>query len=227
MNLIIFGLPGSGKGTYAFIISAKLGIAKISTGDIFREISKEKTELGKKVSELLSKGQLVADDITNEIVRERLKKDDCKNGFIMDGYPRNLAQAKFLEKITKIDTIIKISVHEEILIERMCARRICRKCGNIYNIANTRKTIDGVEYIFPPLLSKKEGVCDKCGGEIYHRNDDNSTVIKDRFKVYEEQTKPILDYFENKIPFVNVVSNRPPQEVAERILTGLKKLNLF
>ena len=227
MNLMIFGPPGSGKGTYASIITSKLGITKISTGDIFREISKEQTELGKKVSEILGRGSLVPDEIVIEIIKKRLKKDDCKNGFILDGYPRTIAQAEVLEEITKIDAIINVAVPEEILIERICARRICKKCGNIYNIADTRKVIDGVEYIFPPLLPKKEGICDKCGGELYQREDDNPEVIKERLKIYEEQSKPVTGFYKDKVKFVNIISDKAPAVVAKRILTELKNFKLL
>jgi adenylate kinase len=227
MNIIIFGPPGSGKGTYSFILSSKLNIPKISTGDIFREIAKEKTELGKRVCEFLNRGQLVPDYIVNEIVKERLEKSNCKNGFILDGYPRTIAQARFLEKIAKIDVVINIFVHEEILVERICARRICEKCGNIYNVADTRKTVNGIDYVLPPLLPKKDGVCDKCNGKLYHREDDNPEVIRARLRVYEEQSKPLIDYYKNKVPFVNVISNRPPEDIAEKILIELKNLKLL
>ena len=231
MNLIIFGPPGSGKGTYSMRLQKPLNIVKISTGDIFRDAVKENTELGKKVATYLKEGKLVPDEIVTEVLKERLSKPDVKNGFILDGYPRTVNQAKSLEKIAKIDAIIKIIAPEEILIEKISARRICKntKCDGNYNIANIRKTIDGIEYILPPLLPKKPGICDKCGSELYQRDDDKPEVIKKRLEVYKKQSKPVIDYYKKKgnIPFVNIHMNRPPEIIVKKILDELKKLGLI
>jgi adenylate kinase len=213
MRLIIFGPPGSGKGTYALRLEPKLNIVKISTGDIFREAVKQNTPLGKKVSGYLERGELVPDDITIEVLKEKI--EGIKNGFILDGYPRTLNQAEALEKITNIDAVINLIVPDSVIIERLSTRRVCKRCGEIYNI----------KYLKP----KVPGVCDKCGGELYQRNDDKPEVIKQRLKTYEKQSKPLIDYYKKRIPFANVGCDRadiPPEVIVEKILKELKKLNL-
>ncbi len=230
MNLIIFGPPGSGKGTYSSRLAPKLGILKVSTGDIFRAMAKEQTELGRKIAKILSSGQFVSDDFTMEILKERLSRPDAKNGFILDGVPRTVTQAQTLDKMEKIDAIINIIAPEEILIEKISARRTCKntKCDGNYNIADIRKTINGINYNLPPLLPKKNNVCDKCGSELYQRDDDKPEVVKERLKVYEKQAKPVLEHYkkQGKIPFVNVHMSRPPEEMVELILSELKKIGL-
>ncbi len=212
MRLIIFGPPGSGKGTYSSMLAPKLGIVHISTGDIFREMAKEDTELGRKVAEILKKGELVPDEIVIEIVRERISKEDCKNGFILDGFPRTIPQAEALEKMTKVDKVINLVVPEEVIIARLSARRVCKNCGAIYNLRT-----------LPP---KKDGICDKCGGELYQREDDKPEVIKERLRVYEEQSKPLLEFYRGKIPIVEVECREidiPPEVMVDKILEKLKE----
>ncbi len=230
MNLIIFGPPGSGKGTYSMRLIKHLDIIKISTGDIFRDAIKNQTELGTKAKEYMDRGDLVPDGIVIGMLKKRIEQPDCKNGFILDGFPRTLDQVKTLEKITKIDAIINIIAPEEILIEKISARRICKntKCDGNYNIADIRKTINGIDYILPPLLPEKPGICEKCGSELYQRDDDSPKLIKERLKVYEKQSKPVLEYYKKsgKIPFVNVHMNRPPKIIVNKILEGLKNLGL-
>ena len=216
MNLMIFGPPGSGKGTYASRLAPILNIIKVSTGDIFREAVKENTELGKKVAEFLNKGELVPDEITIEVLKDRISKPDANNGFILDGYPRTVSQAEALEKITKIDAIINLKVPVSVIVERLSTRRICKNCGEIYNI----------KYLKP----KVEGICDKCGGELYQREDDKPEVIEERFKVYQKQSKPVIEFYKNRIPFANVSCRTvdiPPEIVVNKILLKLKKLNLI
>jgi adenylate kinase len=213
---IIFGAPGSGKGTYASRLQAKLGVEVIAMGDIFREILKQKTELGTKVKSYVEKGLLVPDAIVTEVLKERLSKIPKGKGFILDGYPRTLEQARALEKMTKIDVIMLLLVPDWIIVERLSSRRICRNCGAVYN---TRF-----------LKPKVDMVCDKCGGPLYQRSDDTPEVIKKRIEVYEAQTRPILDFFrEGKVPFV-VVScdalDTPPEKVVDDIIRDLRKLNL-
>lgn len=228
MKLIIFGPPGSGKGTYSSRLQQALGIVKISTGDIFRDEIKRDTELGREVAQYLNSGALVPDEITIEVLKSRISQPDARNGFILDGFPRTLEQARALEKITNIDAAINILAHEEVLIEKLSARRICKntKCDGNYNIADIRKTVDGIEYVLPPILPKKPGVCDKCGSEIFQRNDDRPEIVRERLKIYESQSKPVIKYFQEKIPFVNVYMNKPPEIIVEEIRQGLKKLNL-
>ena len=216
MNAIIFGAPGSGKGTYASRLQARLGVDVIAMGDIFREIMKEDTELGKKVKGYVEKGLLVPDDIVIEVLKRRLAKIPKEKGFILDGYPRTLEQAKTLEEIAKIDVILLLMVPDWIIIERLSSRRICKNCGAVYNIRFLKPKVDMV--------------CDKCGGPLYQRSDDNPGVIKKRIQVYEEQTRPILQFFkERTVPFV--VANcdaldTPPETVVETILKELKKLKM-
>jgi adenylate kinase len=216
MELIMFGPPGSGKGTYASRLGSRLEIANISTGDIFREAKKQGTDLGIRVAEFLKRGELVPDEITIEVLKERISRPDCKMGFILDGYPRTLEQARALDKIARIDTIILLIVPEWIIIERLSNRRVCRNCGAIYNI----------KYLKP----KREGMCDKCGGELYQREDDTPKVIKERLKVYERQTQPLIDYYKDRVPFVNAECKEidmPPENMVEIIIQKLRKMKLI
>jgi len=216
MKAIIFGPPGSGKGTYTSRLKDKLGVDVIAMGDIFREIMKTDTSLGKKVKGYVEKGLLVPDEVVLEVLKEHIAKISSKKGFILDGYPRTLDQAKALEKIAKIDVIIQLTVPEWIIIERLSTRRICKNCGEIYNI----------RYLKP----KKDGICDKCGGPLYQRSDDTADVIKERIKVYERQTEPILQHYkEKKVPFAEFKCQEldiPPEVAVEEIMKGLKKLKM-
>ena len=216
VNAIIFGAPGSGKGTYASRLQAKLGVDVIAMGDIFREIMKEETEFGKKVRGYVEKGLLIPDDIVVNVLKQRLAKTSRGRGFILDGYPRTLEQAEALEKIAKIDVIILLMVPDWIIIERLSTRRICKNCGTVYN---TRF-----------LKPKVDMICDKCGGPLYQRPDDNPEVIKKRIEVYNEQTRPIVQFFKEKTMSF-VVANAdaletPPETVVEKIIEDLKRQNL-
>ena len=216
MNAIIFGAPGSGKGTYASRLQSKLGVDVIAMGDIFREIMKEDSQMGKKVKGYVEKGLLVPDNIVMKVLKQRLTKIPKGKGFILDGYPRTVEQAKALEKIAKIDVIILLLVPDWIIIERLSTRRICKNCGTVYNIRFLKPKVDMI--------------CDKCGGPLYQRSDDNPEVIKKRIQVYEEQTRPILQLFREKtVPFV--VANcdtleTPPENMVEEIVKDLRKLKL-
>jgi len=216
VNLIIFGAPGSGKGTYASRLKERLNVEVVATGDLFREMIKLDTPLGRRVKEYVERGLLVPDEITLEVLKESLAKIPKGKGFILDGYPRTIPQARALDGIAKIDAIIHLIVPDWIIIERLSARRICRNCGAIYNI------------LF--LKPKNDMICDKCGGPLYQRSDDTPEVIRKRIEVYEKQTQPLLDYYKCKgLPFVEVICEKletPPEEVVEKILEGLKKLNL-
>jgi adenylate kinase len=216
VNAIIFGAPGSGKGTYALRLQTKLGVDVIAMGDIFREIMKEDTKLGKKVKGYVEKGLLVPDAIVIEVLKHRLAKIPKGKGFILDGYPRTLEQAETLEEIAKIDVIILLMVPDWLIIERLSSRRICKNCGAVYNIRFLKPKVDMV--------------CDKCGGPLYQRSDDTPEVIKKRIQVYEAQTRPILKLFkERKVPFVVATCNAldtPPDAVVETILKELSKLKM-
>lgn len=216
MKAIIFGAPGSGKGTYASRLQAKLGVEVIAMGDIFRELMKEDSELGRKVKVYVEKGLLVPDEIVVEVLKQRLNKIPKGKGFILDGYPRTLEQAKILDSITKIDVILLLNVPDWIIIERLSSRRICRDCGTVYNIRF--------------LKPKVEGICDKCTGPLYQRSDDNPEVIKKRLQVYQEQTRSLLEYFkEKKVPFATSSTtslDQPPEPIVDKIVAEIKKLKL-
>jgi len=227
MKLIIFGPPGSGKGTYSSKLREVFGVEKIATGDIFREEIKKGSELGRKVEKYVKEGKLVPDEIVIEVVKERIKGLEK---FILDGFPRTVNQAKELLKLTKIDAIIKLNIHEEILVEKMLGRRICSnpKCDGNYNIANIRKVVEGIEYYLPALLPKNDMLCDKCGSPLIQRDDDKEEIIRQRIKIYEEQTKPVLEFFkrETKIPIAEIWVNRPVEEIVNRLIEELKKLKI-
>jgi adenylate kinase len=225
MKLIIFGPPGAGKGTYAGLLQEKIGIQKISTGDLLRKEVKEETEIGKKAKEYMNKGLLVPDEIVIGILKKELERIGGDN-FILDGFPRTIPQAEQLEKITKIDGLILIKVPDEIIIEKLSGRRICSNpnCGAIYNVADINKKIGRVHFVLPPMPPKKEGICDKCGSPLIQRDDDKPEVIKERLKVYERDSKPLIKYYKGKIQFITLVPNRPPEEVIKKLI---KKLENF
>jgi adenylate kinase len=216
VNAIIFGAPGSGKGTYASRLQSKLGVDVIAMGDIFREIMKEDTPLGREVRGYVEKGLLSPDSLTIQVLKQHIAKTKNKKGFLFDGYPRTIEQTKALETIAKIDVIIQLVVPEWIIVERLSTRRICKNCGEVYNI----------RYLKP----KRDMICDKCGGPLYQRPDDTPEVIKKRIKVYEQQTRPILQYYKEKsVPFIEFKTESletPPEVAIEKILKDLKKLKL-
>jgi len=228
MKLMFFGPPGSGKGSYSSRIANELDLVAIAPGDMYREHIKKGTELGKLAAEYVHKAVNVPDEVTNKMVKERLSQPDTKRGFIFVGYPRSIPQAKGLDKMTKIDAVVNLIAPKEILTEITSSRRICSnpKCDGNYNIADIHKTIDGVEYILPPLLPKEENICDKCGSPLTQRKDDAKELVEIRLKVHEKQSKPVLKHYEGKVPFINIYMNRPPKEVVKRILEEIKKLNL-
>jgi adenylate kinase len=216
VNAIIFGAPGAGKGTYGSRLQAKLDVEVIATGDIFRELMKEDSYLGRKVKGFVEKGLLVPDEVVVEVLKQRLTKIPKGKGFILDGYPRTPEQAKILDLITKIDVIFVLDVPDWIIVERLSSRRICRNCGTVYNIRF--------------LKPKVEGICDKCGGTLYQRSDDNPEVIKERLKVYQDQTRPLLEHFkEKKVPFVTSSTtslDQSPEPVVDKIIVDLQKLKI-
>lgn len=187
LRTILLGPPGAGKGTQAVRIVEKYNIPHISTGDIFRENIKKGTDLGKKAQEYMNRGELVPDDLVIEIATTRLLADDCKNGFLLDGFPRTVYQAEKLDEFlaahgSKIDKVLDIAVEKEELMTRLTGRRVCKSCGASYHVVN-----------IPP---KKEGICDVCGGELIQRADDNAETVANRIEVYEAQTMPLIEYYE-------------------------------
>lgn len=188
-TIILLGAPGAGKGTNAKRITKEFNIPHISTGDMFREALKNETELGKLAKSYMDKGLLVPDEVTISLVKERLAKDDCKDGFLLDGFPRNLHQAEELEKIGEainrpINYVIDINVPESVLKDRICGRRVCKNCGAPYHVTN--------------LKPKVEGVCDLCGGELIQRKDDNEEALKTRLDEYHRQTEPLIEFYSKK-----------------------------
>lgn len=208
------GPPGAGKGTQAEKLTEILNIPHISTGDMFRKAIKDQTDLGKQAKSFMDKGELVPDEVTVGIVKDRITEKDCRNGFLLDGFPRTVVQADALAKMLedlgiKLDSVINVEVPYEELIGRLTGRRICRSCGATYHM------------IFNP--PKDEGVCDKCGGELYQRDDDTEETAKNRLLVYEKQTAPLLEYYNNTGLLVNINGNQSMEEVLADILKVLGK----
>lgn len=205
MNFVFLGPPGAGKGTLAAAVSALYGIPHISTGEIFRAAIKAQTPLGKKVKAIIDSGALVGDDITVELIRDRLAQSDAKNGFILDGFPRTINQAEQLEKIAKIDCAVNFDINDEAVVERLSGRRVCRKCSHNFHVV-----------FMPP---EKENTCTHCGGELYIRDDDKPESIKHRLEVYRAQTAPLIDFYRSK----NLLKNIDAKPATDIILADFKK----
>ena len=184
MKLILLGAPGAGKGTQGKIICQRLGIPVIGTGNIIREAVANGTPAGREAKSYMEKGHLVPDEVVIAMVRERLAKEDCKNGFLLDGFPRTIAQAEALEEMVHLDKVIDLEVDDQVIKERLAGRRVCEKCGDSYHITNT-----------PPTV---EGVCDSCGGKLIIRKDDDPATIESRLAVYHRETKPLTGYYQAK-----------------------------
>ena len=204
MKIIMLGAPGAGKGTQAKMIAEKYGLPHISTGDIFRANIKNGTELGKEAKEYMDKGLMVPDELTVRLLLDRVAQDDCKNGYVLDGFPRTIPQAEVLdEKLSelgeKVDYAINVDVPDENIVNRMSGRRACLNCGATYHIVS-----------IPP---KKEGICDVCGSELVLRDDDRPETVQNRLKVYHEQTQPLIDFYEKKGVLRSVDGTLPMEEV--------------
>ena len=208
MNIIFLGAPGAGKGTQAEIVSEKLSIPTISTGAIIREAIKNKTPMGLSAQAAIEKGELVSDDVVIGIIKDRLAEDDCKNGFILDGFPRTIAQAEALEKMgVKIDKVVNIFVSDEDIVKRMSGRRVCSACGTSYHT------------VFKPTKDNK--TCDKCSAELTIRKDDDPEVVKSRLAVYHEQTAPLEAFYDAKKLLVTVVGQEELEDTTKLTLEAL------
>ena len=212
-NIMFIAPPAAGKGTQAEMVVEKYGIPHISTGDILRDISKEDSEIGKYVYETLANGELVKDEITYQLIEDRLGKDDCKNGFIIDGFPRNIAQAHEYDKILKnlgyeVGNVIFINIDKKTLEKRITGRRICENCKTIYNINDEKSS------------PKVESVCDNCGGKLYQRSDDNLEAFETRYNMYVEKTEPIIDYYRKQ----NVLTEINGDDTVENIFARIDEI---
>lgn len=214
MRLILLGPPGAGKGTQAKRVIEEFDIPHISTGDIFRKNIKEKTELGQKVEGLLAEGKLVPDELTIEIVWDRLDQEDCKNGFLLDGFPRTIPQAEALDeglakRGLKLDRVLNIDVDKDSLVKRLSGRRVCPSCGASYHIDNNPTKVDGI--------------CDACKTPVIQREDDKEETVLDRIKVYDSQTKPLVDFYNKQDLVFTVDGTLPIDEITNKLVTELKK----
>jgi adenylate kinase len=211
MKIVIFGPPGSGKGTYASRLKNRLGIPHVSTGDLVREEIRNKTPLGKQIEKYSSAGTLVPDEVITEILKKRLATE-LSRGFILEGYPRTVAQAKELEKITKVDVVVNLNVPDSVIVDRLSSRLQCEKCGAIYN----SKTM-------PPKVA---GKCDKDGGELFRRTDDQPEVIQERLKVYQQASEPVIDFYRSKHLLKDIRNEDPnvdPEKVVDQIAKSIKQ----
>ena len=206
MNVILLGAPGAGKGTQAVRIAAAMNIPHISTGDIFRKNIKEKTPVGLKAKSYIDRGQLVPDEVVVEIVQQRIDEDDCKNGFLLDGFPRTIAQAEALDRLTNIDSVINLEVDLDKLVDRITGRRVCEKCGESYHVS-----------------TKKDDICEKCGGKLIQRADDTEETVKSRLNVYKNETAPLINFYKNQGVLKNVDGMKSIEEVFEEISKAVKR----
>ncbi len=212
MNIILIGPPGAGKGTQAKRMIDRLGVPQVSTGDMFRAAVKEGSPMGLKAKEYMDKGALVPDEVVIGVVAERFQKPDCKKGFILDGFPRTLDQAKALDGLlgkmgSKLDHVVVIEVPDDYLVERLTGRRTCKGCGYMHHIK-----------FDPP---KKDGVCDKCSGELYQRDDDQETTIRQRLQTYHDQTSPLIDYYSKKAIVRKIDGTKSMEDVQGAIKTAI------
>ena len=206
-RLIFIGPQGAGKGTIAAHVCPHFEIPHISTGDMFREAIKKETELGLLAKKYIDEGSLVPDDVTVQLVKERITRKDCFAGFLLDGFPRTLAQAEALGKEVEIDTVVVLEAPEDVLMQRLSGRRICRHCGKVYHTEN--------------IKPKKEGVCDVCGGELYQRDDDKAEAIKKRLELYSKETAPLIEFYEKKGLVKKVNAAQDVEKVAAEAIAAL------
>jgi len=210
MKLIFLGAPGAGKGTIATAVSKEYGIPQVSTGDLFREAVKNGTELGQRVKGIMERGELVPDEVTVDLVRERLSRPDTAAGYILDGFPRTVPQAEALAGFQRLDAAINFKCGDEVVISRLSGRRVCRSCGAIYHVKN-----------IPP---RREGVCDRCGGELYTRDDDRDESIRNRLRVYREQTEPLISFYRRKSELREIDSAQSVEDSIRQLRPVLQAL---
>lgn len=216
MRIVFLGPPGAGKGTQAGDLAREFGIAHISTGDMLREEIKSGTELGKLAQRYIDEGNLVPDEVAVDIIRNRLKKDDAQNGYILDGFPRTVPQAERLEKLlnemkTTLDRAIYLDASEEVIVDRLGGRRVCRECGKIYHIKN--------------MPSRIPGVCDICGGELYQRPDDQAEAIRQRLMVYQEKTSALIQWYDEKGLLTCIAADPAREETYQELRELFKRLS--
>jgi adenylate kinase len=214
VRVVLVGPPGAGKGTQAQFIASHLSIPKISTGDIFRANVSGGTDLGKLAKEYMDRGDLVPDEVTVAMVRDRLGEDDAQEGFLLDGFPRNVPQAEILKKMlaewgTSLDVVLELVVDDEEVVRRLAGRRTCRSCGKVWHVD-----------FDPPT---KDGVCDACGGELFQRDDDREDTIRHRLEVYQEQTSPLISFYADEGILVGVDATGPVEEVTQRAMAALRR----
>ena len=212
MRVVLVGPPGAGKGTQAEFIAEYFKIPKISTGDIFRSNVSGGTDLGKLAKKYMDAGDLVPDEVTNAMVRDRLAEDDAFSGFLLDGFPRNIAQAQELDGMlrslgTALDVVLDLEVDNEEVVRRLSGRRLCKKCGHVWHVE-----------FDPP---KVEGLCDRCGGELYHRDDDYPETVRHRLDVYISQTRPLIEFYGGRDQLVGMDAHGPVEDVTERAIASL------
>jgi adenylate kinase len=214
VRIVLVGPPGAGKGTQAQFIASHLSIPKISTGDIFRANVSGGTELGKQAKKFMDRGDLVPDEVTIAMVRDRLAEDDAGHGFLLDGFPRNVPQAETLKKIlaewdSRLDIVLELVVDEDEVVRRLSGRRTCEQCGRIWHV---------------DFDDKKDDICDECGGRLFQRDDDKEDVVRHRLEVYQEQTSPLVQFYADERILVGIDATGPVEEVTNRALAALRPL---
>ena len=212
MRIVLVGPPGAGKGTQAQFIASHLSVPKISTGDIFRANVSGGTPLGRKAREFMDRGDLVPDEITIAMVRDRLAEDDAQEGFLLDGFPRNVPQAETLKKIlsewdAKVDLVLELVIDEDEVVRRLSGRRTCSQCGRIWHVL---------------FDDKRDDICDDCGGRLFQRDDDKEEVVRHRLEVYQEQTAPLVSFYADEGILVGIDATGPVEEVTERAFAALR-----
>jgi len=214
VRIVLVGPPGAGKGTQAQFIASHLSIPKISTGDIFRANVSGSTDLGRQAKEYMDRGDLVPDEVTIAMVRDRLAEDDARDGFLLDGFPRNVPQAETLKKMlaewdTKLDIVLELVVDDDEVVRRLSGRRTCRKCGRIWHV------------VFDP--PDRQGRCDDCGGELFQRDDDQEDTIRHRIEVYQQQTRPLIAFYADEGTLLGIDATGPVEEITDRAMSALRR----